>query len=218
MIVDADTLGRMAIRAGRAYSQAWARDIPRSVPWNWDMAKYYVGISAAKRLPEFDESRVAITYDHSSTHWLLSQERIEMNMYDRNAQAYVGYVRCEVDALGAPVISVRLESPRRMVDGSIWRVDKALTSLSCERWQPLYQLPPLSVVLELLGPKAVPSCPITMFYRVSANGPTIDVAGTPIGDEQKASYAVFDSAFRRLIDNGMCAKWAHARVAKAVEL
>jgi hypothetical protein len=210
MIVDADTLGRMAIRLGRAYNQAWAKDMAKSVPWNWDMAKYYVEICKSSRLPTLDESRVAITYDDSSTHWTLSQEKVEVNFFDRKRGAYVGHARCEVDALGAPVISVRVDHPRSMMQGGLWRVDKAVTSLSVERWQPLYSLPPIQVLFELLGAEAIPKCPITLFYRVGRDGPTIDIAGTPVDQEERESFAVFDAAFKRLKDRGVMSKWERA--------
>jgi hypothetical protein len=214
MIVDADTLGRMAIRLGRAYGQAWAKDVAKSVPWNWDMAKYYVDICKSSRLPVLDEERVTITYDDSSTHWTLSQEKVSIDFYDRKRAAYIGYVRCDVDALGAPVISVRIDHPKSMVKSSLWRVDKAITSLSTSRWQPLYSLPPVQVMFQLLGAAVVPECPVTLFYRVGSDGPTIDVAGIAVGQSERESFAVFDDAFKRLKDRGVMAKWERAYTAQ----
>lgn len=210
MLTDADTLGRMAIRLGRAYSQSWAKEIPKSVPWTWDMAKYYMSISKSERVPEMDELKVEIVYDHSSTHWLLCQERVEVQFYDRKAQAYVGFVRLDVDALGSPVITVRVESPSVIADGQLWRFDKAVTSLSCGSWQQLYSLPPLSVLLAIVGKG--PSCPITLYYRVGTDGPTIDVAGAPVGEAQRVEYAAFDRAVQRFKERGGCSKWERAVV------
>lgn len=215
MIVDADTLGRMAIRLGRAYGQAWAKDVAKSVPWNWDMAKYYVDICKSSRLPLIDEERVTITYDDSSTHWTLSQEKVSIDFYDRKRGAYVGHARCEVDALGAPVISVRIDHPKSMVKTSLWRVDKAVTSLSTSRWQPLYSLPPVQVLFELLGAEAIPECPVTLFYRVGPDGPTIDVAGMPISQDERDAFAIFDGAFEALRNSGVMTRWERAYTAQA---
>lgn len=214
MIVDADTLGRMAIRLGRAYGQAWAKEVAKSVPWTWDMAKYYVEICKASRLPVIDEARVAITYDDGSTHWTLSQEKVSIDFYDRKRVGYIGYVRCDVDALGAPVIAVRIDHPKSMVKASLWRVDRAVTSLSCSRWQPLYSLPPCQVLFELLGAEAIPKCPITLFYRVGPDGPTIDVAGVAVDQAERDAFAVFDEAFKRLKDSGVMTQWERAYTAQ----
>lgn len=207
MLIDADTLGRMAIRLGRAYSQSWAKAIAKGQNWNWDCAKHAIESCKSQRLPEMDEQRVRITYDHGSSHWFLSQEKVSIDFWDRNAQAYIGHVACQVDALGAPVIAVRVESPRRLVDGQMWRVDNAVTSLSTERWQALYSLPPLQVIWAAVGPQAIPGCPLTFYYRVGADGPVVDLAGTPITAEQREQYAQFDAAFNRFKAQGGMRRW-----------
>lgn len=207
MRIDADTLARMAIRLGRAYSQLWAKSIAKGQSWDWDCAKHAIDTSTAQRLPDLDEKRCRITYDHGSSHWMLTQERVQIDFWDRNAQGYIGHVTCQVDALGAPVISVRVESPRRLVDGQIWRVDKAVTSLSTERWQPLYSLPPLQVIWTALGADVIPDCPVTLYYRLASDGPTIDLAGVPVSPQQRESFAKFDAAFQRFKSAGGMRRW-----------
>jgi hypothetical protein len=207
MQLERDTLARMAIRLGRAYSQSWAKAIGKDQRWDWETCKKAIESSPAQRVPMLTEDP-SIRHNHSSTEWVFDDRRAQVEFYDRLARAYIGVAACNVDAFGEPVLVVRVESPQRMVDGQLWRFDKAITSLSCDKWKPLYSLPPLSVIWSVLG--SPPACPVTFYYRLSVTGPTIDLAGFPIGEAQRDAYATFDRAFQRFKEQGGMTKWERA--------
>lgn len=207
MQIERDTMARMAIRLGRAYSQSWAKAITKDQRWDWETCKASIAASTAQRVPTLTEDP-SIRHNHSSTEWTFDDRRAQVEFYDRAANAYIGIAACSIDAHGDPVLVVRVESPHRMVDGQIWRFDRAITSLSCDRWKPLYSLPPLSVIWSVLG--APPSCPVTFYYRIGSTGPTIDIVGFPIGEAQRDAYAAFDRSFQRFKEQGGMTKWERA--------
>ncbi|NBW09317.1 MAG: hypothetical protein EBR82_14960 [Caulobacteraceae bacterium] len=207
MQLERDTLARMAIRLGRAYSQSWAKAITKDQRWDWETCKNAIESSPAQRVPTLTEDP-SIRHNHSSTEWVFDDRRAQVEFYDRTANAYIGVVKCSTNAFGEPVIVVRVESPHRMVDGQLWRFDKAITSLSCDKWKPLYSLPPLSVIWSVLG--APPACPVTFYYMLSETGPTIDIAGFPIGADQRDAYVAFDRAFQRFKEQGGMTRWERA--------
>lgn len=213
MNVDIDVLGRMAIRLGRAYNHSWAKEIPKSVPWSWDMCKYYVGLSSARR-PFIDDARDTITYDHSNSHWLFSPERVEVTMKNRHESEFVGFVRLYTDALGRPVLHVRLENWAKLSDGQLWRVDRAVTSLSCGPWAKLYSLPPVAVLGKALA-KHLPDFPVNLLYTLSGDEPVIEVAGLHIGAEQREKFEAFDTAFKKFADVDGFRRWERIQVKEA---
>lgn len=205
MNVDADILARMAIRLGRAFNHSWAKDIPKSVPWSWDMASYYADIAKASRKPVFDAKQVEITYDHSNSHWLLSQNKIEISFYNRKHSEYQGFVRLGLDALGSHFVHARVEDWSGMTEAQVWRMDRAINSLSTGHWASLYSLPPLAILTKILpSPKA----PVNLYYRTgSDNIPTMDASGLHVGEEEREAWYAFDEAFRKFKESGGLKRW-----------
>lgn len=204
MNVDEDILGRMAIRLGRAYSHGWAKDIPKAAPWSWSMMTLYIGQSLSTRLPKVDQERSTVSYDHSSSHWTFSPGKVEVTFDDRKSEGHIGVVRLGYDHLNEPYLHVRIEDASAMTDSRAWRMDRAITSLSCGPWRPLYTLPPLAVLCTALK-RYLPKCPMNLYYRTG--DVRIEAVGVPLGAEEAEACAAFERALRRYEAAGGFEKW-----------
>jgi hypothetical protein len=203
--VDQDILARMAIRLGRAFNHSWAKDIPKSVPWSWDMASYYADISKAARKPVFDPKQVEITYDHSNSHWLFSQTKVEVEFYNRHHSEFQGFVRLGLDALGSHYVHARVEDWTGMTDAQVWRMDRAINSLSTGPWASLYSLPPLAVLTKVLP---APKAPVNLYYRTGSDGTaTMDLSSVHVGEEERMAFVALDKAFTKFKAEGGLTRW-----------
>ena len=208
MKVPADTIGRMAIRLGRALDQSWAKGVPDKSVWNWATAIEAIDASKAQRKPVYDET--SINSENGSTTWTFAPDILEVLFYDKGKDGWAGFVRADADDV-TPFIQVRLNHWRRMDPNNIWRVDRAITSLACARWQPLYSLTPLSVLTEVLRGK-IPSCTVNLYYVISEGEPAIHFAGQWANEEQRAECAAFDKALQAFGKKGGFAKWSQMKI------
>lgn len=205
MNVDQDILARMAIRLGRAFNHTWAKEIPKTVPWSWDMGSYYADISKASRKPVFDPKQSEITYDHSNSHWLLSQHKVEIDFYNRRHSEFQGFVRLGLDAFGSRYVHARVEAWGNMSDAQVWRMDRAINSLSTGPWASLYSLPPLAVLTKVLP---APKAPVNLYYRTKDDGSaTMDLSSVHVGEDERSAFETLDAAFRKFKDQGGLTRW-----------
>lgn len=170
MNADLDTIARMAIRLGRGFGQRWAKEIPKGLDWGWTIARAFVG--DYRRAPAFNRIAESITHETPGMRWTLDTAGdIEIELFG------VGKTPASVQATHVdhrPVIVATSDDWRAMSENELWRVDVALTSLSCGPWKRLHALPPVRVLTELVD---FPRARVAITYApgtVSADDPTID--------------------------------------------
>lgn len=179
MMIDPDTVGRLAIRLGRSYSQGWAKAIPSDARWDWRTAEAYVRGARTNRPPVVVGDAISFEHVDSSTSWRVAPDLVRVVSSDRTDG-----VQSVVDASivdGAPVVTVDLQSFAGLKEAAIWRADRALTSVCGGPWQPLHRLTPLVVIARAL-PEYLPTEPARLTYA---------------GDRITSSFAELDAAMSR---------------------
>lgn len=178
-MIDPDTVGRIAIRLGRAYMQGWAKAIPSDVKWNWETAEAAVRNAKTNRPPKVVGDTIRFDNADSSTSWLISPTEVRVIGEDR-----IGGVQTVVEAQldGAPRVVVTAVSLAALKESAIWRADRALTSVCAGPWQSLHRLTPLTVIVQAL-PEYIPTEPARLTYE---------------GDRIRCTYAPLDEAMARL--------------------
>ena len=148
-MTDLDTIARMTIRLSRGFRQGWALAIPKTRTWDWDTAVEYA--ASARRAPEFHRSAGLVTHKTSGGVWTLDTEGdIELEFAHGSVQATTVSL---ADGRSVPAIIARSPSFGDLRDHDVWKLDVAITSLSCGPWAPLHALPPLRVLSALRLPK-----------------------------------------------------------------
>ena len=160
-MIESDTVGRIAIRLGRAFSQKWAKAIPNDTEWNWETAKNYAQFVPSQRPPSVDGDAISFRHRSSSTSWEVSPTRVRVECVAKG-EGLQALVEANIIDGMALVIAI-LPSFARMEAADIWRADRAITSVCAGPWQSLHRLTPLSVISQAL-PEHVPSEPSRVTY------------------------------------------------------
>ena len=207
MNVPQDTIGRVAIRLGRAYQHPWARSITSSAVWDWQTCVEAIKASTSKNKPEVrDNSSVLWGHNGSSTTWELRPSRVALFFHDKGtATDNAGNIQLSEDSAGNPAIRIFLERWRGMSRQNLWRFDRAATSFSCDRWKVFYKMPPLTVIQEALDGD-VPEVPVIVWFVVDSQGrPTMYVA--PKEEEHADEVAPFARRIADMTRQGLVENW-----------
>lgn len=161
IVISPDLVGRMAIRLGRAFNQGWAQNINRGVPWNWATCTDAIERGASSRKPIVVEAESRIKHV-AQTYWDLSPTDAIVMFLDKRRDL-IGDVRLHDDHL-----SVMLKDWKSLDNNQVWRVDRAINSLCCGKWQPLYHMPPLNWLTEVFQ-EVLPSETVVLDYSLREN-------------------------------------------------
>lgn len=209
IVIGPDMVGRMAIRLGRAYNQGWAQSIERGTPWNWVTATEAIERSTSSRKPIVVEAENRIK-NPANTYWDLSPTEARVVFLDK-AKEKVGSVQlCEHD--NSVSVHVVLDDWADLGDNQVWRIDRAINSLCCGRWQALYSFPPLNW-LSMTFDELLPSYKIHLFYSVRKSAVTgetlasINMFDFAKSDEQREHFARFNAAMEKFLAKGGVEKW-----------
>lgn len=179
MNIQLDVVGRIAIRFGRALNHKWAKEITRDELWNWAAAKRAIEGASSQRAPRVDGDAVIYDTHGSSTSFVFSPREVRVVFYDKHeAAGPVGVVEARLDETFGPVIDVDIRSFASLPEASVWRFDRAITSLSCGPWIGLHRLTPIGVIVQAL-PEYIPSEPSRLAYvdgRIISSSPELDKA------------------------------------------
>jgi hypothetical protein len=152
-VIDLETRARMAIRLARGFRHGWALAIPKGAQWNARTFAEYA--KSARNAPKLEGAFVR--YYGRAMDWEIGEHVAEVELTSAGEPA--GFVRAYKDTIEVQVVTPSCVSPRE-----IERYDTAITSLSCGPFAELHALPPLRVLLEVLGDKA-PSTTMHLYYR-----------------------------------------------------
>ena len=161
-MIDPDTIGRIAIRLGRAYNHAWAKAIPSDAKWNWETARDYISHARSKRPPAVLGDAIRFEHDDSATSWTVAPTLVRVVSSDAR-EGVQSVVEADLPG-GTPRVTVTLTNFAAMKEAAIWRADRALTSVCGGPWQPLHRLTPLVVIARAL-PEYIPPTPARLTYE-----------------------------------------------------
>jgi hypothetical protein len=143
----------MAIRLARGFRHGWALAIPKTARWD---ARTLADYSAhARNAPKIEGA--SVRYHGRAMDWEIGEHVADVELTSAGAPA--GFVRAYKDTIEVQVVTPSCVSQRE-----VERYDTAITSLSCGHFAELHALPPLRVLLEVLGDKA-PSTTMHLYYR-----------------------------------------------------
>ena len=214
MIVPQDTIGRIAIRLGRAFQHPWTKSIDSSAVWDWETAKAAIESATSKNRPAI-QNGCAVSWGHSgsSTTWELRPSRCALFFRDKGTlNDNAGNVQLSEDSAGNPAIRVFFERLAGMSPENLWRFDRAVTSFSCDRWRVFYKMPPVTLLQDVLGDDT-PTVPCIFWYVVdSAGRPTMHV----VAKEEEHADDVRPAAQKlaRLTSQGLIDNWHKMLVRK----
>lgn len=178
-MISPDIVGRIAIRFCRALNHKWAKTIKRDEIWNWETARKAINAADSQRAPRVEGDAVVYDTFASSTQFRFSPSEARVVFYDRRQDSGpVGIVEAIVDADLGPAIIVESSSLAALSEASVWRYDRALTSVSCGPWVDLYRLTPIGVILRAL-PEYIPAEPSRLVYaggRIASSYKELDAA------------------------------------------
>lgn len=191
-MINADTVGRIAIRLGRAFSQKWAKAIPSDAEWNWETAQNYARFVTSQRPPKVDGDMISFKHRSSSTSWRVSPACVAVECVAKGEGLQALVEAHIIDEM--PIVIVILPNFAAMEPADIWRADRAITSVCAGPWQPLHRLTPLSVIAQTL-PEYVPSEPTQLSYV----GDHIIASHAPLHDAMHRGGARFFTAWSALV-------------------
>lgn len=178
-MISQDIVGRITIRLCRALNHKWAKDLGRDEIWNWATAKRAIEGATSQRAPRVEGDAVVYDTFASSTQFRFSPREVRVTFFDRQQDSGpVGLVEAIVDADLGPAIIVESSSLAALSEASVWRYDRALTSVSCGPWIDLYRLTPIGVILHAL-PEYIPAEPSRLVYaggRIASSYMELDAA------------------------------------------
>lgn len=188
-MIDPDTVGRIAIRLGRAYNQGWAKAIPSDAKWNWETARDYIVHARTKRPPAVLGDAIRFERDDSATSWTVAPTLVRVVSSDAS-EGVQSVVEADLPG-GTPRVTVTLTNFAAMKEAAIWRADRALTSVCGGPWQPLHKLTPLVVIARAL-PEYIPTEPARLLYlgdRILSSSPELDAAMSRLGSRFFTAWA-----------------------------
>ncbi len=188
-MIDPDTVGRIAIRLGRAYNQGWAKAIPSDAKWDWETARDYISHARSKRPPAVLGDAIRFEHVDSATSWTVAPTLVRVVSSDAH-DGVQSVVEADLPG-GTPRVTVTLANFAAMKEAAIWRADRALTSVCGGPWQPLHRLTPLVVIARAL-PEYIPTEPARLLYlgdRIISSAPELDAAMTRAGSRFFTSWA-----------------------------
>ena len=188
-MIDSDTVGRIAIRLGRAYNHAWAKAIPSDAKWNWETARDYISHARSKRPPAVLGDTIRFEHDDSATSWTVAPTLVRVVSSDAR-EGVQSVVEADLPG-GTPRVTVTLTSFAAMKEAAIWRADRALTSVCGGPWRPLHRLTPLVVIARAL-PEYIPTEPVRLLYlgdRIISSAPELDAAMSRAGSRFFTAWA-----------------------------
>lgn len=211
-MIDRDTIGRIAIRLGRAYEQAWCAHLGKDTTWGWDSATKAILDCQTKFRPMYDDDGIVL--ETRNMDWTIQHDECCVDFFDRTTSGLVAKVRLIDSTVAGPHISVYLHNMANLasMQNQLWRVDRAVASMSTDRWKPLYSLPPLAVIAKVFAGH-LPSCPTHFYYVDSPTGPTIRTACQWRTEDEHVESLAFARRMELFEKKGGMKEWHKIRLA-----